>query len=73
VTFNVRVGATGAKTVRFTDQVTDQVAEKILRFCRMPRKAAEIQNLLELRHRETFQDNYLKPVLNPTSECKLRF
>jgi hypothetical protein len=35
----------------------------VLRFCQTPRKASEIQKLLRLRHRESFQNNYLKPSL----------
>jgi hypothetical protein len=27
-------------------------------------KSADIQNLLQLKHRETFRDNYLVPALN---------
>ena len=44
-------------------QVTGQVAGQVLRFCQTPRKASEIQQLLKLRHRETFVDNYLRPLL----------
>jgi hypothetical protein len=48
---------------RTTAQVTGQVAEQVLRFCRIPRKASEIRELLHLKHRETFTDNYLRPLL----------
>ena len=34
----------------------------MLRFCDQPRKASEIQALIQVKHRETFQDNYLKPL-----------
>jgi hypothetical protein len=40
-------------------QVAGQVAGQVLR----PRKAGEIQKLVGLRHREIFQNNYLKPLL----------
>ena len=45
-------------------QVTIQVGVQILAFCLEPRKASEIQGLLQLKHRETFQNNYLRPLLN---------
>ena len=45
-------------------QVTGQVGVQILAFCLKPRKASEIQELLQLKHRETFQNNYLRPLLN---------
>jgi hypothetical protein len=44
-------------------QVTGQVAEQVLLFCQTPRKASVIRALLGLRHRETFTDNYLRPLL----------
>ncbi|MGH2353263.1 MAG: ATP-binding protein, partial [Chloroflexota bacterium] len=44
-------------------QVTEQVAGQVLRFCQQPRQASEIQAFLGLRHRQTFQNNYLKPLL----------
>jgi ATP-dependent DNA helicase RecG len=45
-----------------TGQVTGQVAAKIFQFCELARKANEIQSLTGVKHRETFQDNYLKPL-----------
>ncbi len=50
-------------TVQVGGQVTGQVAEQVLRFCQVPRKASEIRELLHLKHRETFTDNYLRPLL----------
>ncbi|MFZ2225684.1 MAG: ATP-binding protein [Candidatus Deferrimicrobium sp.] len=50
-------------TVQVGGQVTGQVAEQVLRFCRTPRKSSEIRELLHLKHRETFTDNYLRPLL----------
>ena len=50
-------------TAQVTGQVTGQVAAQVLRFCQTPRKASEIRELLNLRHRETFTDNYLRPLL----------
>ncbi len=60
--------ATGDEvTVQLTGQVggqvTGQVAVQVLRYCQTPRKASEIRALLNLRHRETFVDNYLRPLL----------
>ena len=46
-----------------TGQVTGQVATDVLQFCEQPRKASEIQTLVGVKHRETFQDNYLKPLM----------
>jgi ATP-dependent DNA helicase RecG len=46
-----------------TGQVTGQVAADVLQFCEQPRKASEIQVLVGVKHRETFQDNYLKPLM----------
>ena len=45
-------------------QVTVQVCAQILAFCLEPRKASEIQELLQLKHRETFQNNYMRPLIN---------
>jgi ATP-dependent DNA helicase RecG len=55
--------ATGQVTGQVGGQVTGQVAEQVLLFCQTPRKASEIRALLGLRHRETFADNYLRPLL----------
>lgn len=49
-----------------TGQVPDKYrtsAGQVLEFCSIPRKASEIQEFLGIRHRETFQNNYLKPLL----------
>ncbi|MDA0838197.1 MAG: putative DNA binding domain-containing protein [Planctomycetota bacterium] len=46
-----------------TGQVTGQVAAQVLLFCREARASREIQDLLELKHRETFLKNYLRPLL----------
>lgn len=45
-------------------QVTGQVTLRILSFCQQPQKASAIQSLLNLKHRETFFNNYLKPLLS---------
>jgi ATP-dependent DNA helicase RecG len=42
---------------------TTQVTGQVLRFCQTPRKASEIRELLNLKHRETFTANYLRPLL----------
>lgn len=46
-----------------TGQVTGQVATDVLQFCEQPRKANEIQTPVGVKHRESFQDNYLKPLM----------
>jgi hypothetical protein len=69
VTFRAEIG--GAKPGPSWDQVvgqvggqvTGQVTGQVLEFCRTPRRASEIQELLGLRHRETFINNYLRPLL----------
>jgi ATP-dependent DNA helicase RecG len=61
VTFRVETAA--ARTGPSRDQVTGQVAGQVLEFCRTARKASEIQQLLGLRHRETFVNNCLRPLL----------
>lgn len=45
-------------------QVSRQVAQKILDFCQAPRKASEIRKFLGLKDRETFQNNYLRPLID---------
>jgi hypothetical protein len=55
---------TGHLTGQVTGQVSDENIGRILKFCNVPLKAIEIQSLLGLKHRETFQNNYLKPLLN---------
>jgi hypothetical protein len=50
-------------TGQVAGQVTGQVAAKVLQFCEQARKANEIQVLIGVKHRETFQDNYLKPIM----------
>jgi ATP-dependent DNA helicase RecG len=50
-------------TGQVAGQVTGQVTAGVLRFCQQPRKASEIQSLVGVKHRETFQDNYLKPLI----------
>lgn len=49
--------------LRATGQVTGQVTEKILVYFREPKTGKELQDVLGLRHRETFLDNYLNPML----------
>ena len=50
-------------TGQVSGHVTGHVVEDILRFCQEPRKAIEIQKFLNLKHRENFQNNHLKPLL----------
>jgi ATP-dependent DNA helicase RecG len=46
-----------------TGQVTGQVAGQALRFCATARRAADIQKQIGIKHRETFLQNYLRPLL----------
>jgi len=48
---------------RDAGQVTGQVAGQVLIHCEEPRTGREIQELLGVKHRETFLNNYLKPLL----------
>lgn len=45
----------------FAGQVTGQ--DKILAYCVRPRTAKEIMALVGLKHRESFYNNYLKPLM----------
>ncbi len=46
-----------------TGQVTGQVAVQVMAACQSPLSGAQIQALIGIKHRETFLDNYLKPLL----------
>jgi len=50
-------------TGQLTGQVTGQVVVQVLNFSSTPRKGSEIQKHLGLKHRETFVNNYLTPLL----------
>jgi ATP-dependent DNA helicase RecG len=63
VTFRAPVGPGLDATGQASGQVTGQVTGQVLRFCKIPRKAVEIQEFLGLRHRETFVANHLRPLL----------
>jgi len=43
--------------------LTAQVTAQVLDFCREPRRASEIMEILKLKHWKTFQINYLNPLL----------
>ncbi len=43
---------------------TGQVTAQVLNFCQEPRKSKEIQELVGIKHRETFRDNYLLPIID---------
>lgn len=61
---DARVDATGHKV---TGQVTGQVEGwiiEVLSACLEPQKSAEIQEITGIKHRETFQRNYLDRLLN---------
>lgn len=67
VTFKAQMvaesGPSDAPGLTESGQVAGQVTGQVLEFCRTPRKASEIQRLLGLRHRETFVNNHLRPLL----------
>ena len=44
-------------------QVTAQVTAQVVAFCREPRSARKIMEMLGLKHWKTFQSNYLNPLL----------
>lgn len=50
-------------TAQVTAQVGAQVTEQVGTFCREPRSAREIMEMLGLKHWKTFQSNYLNPLL----------
>ena len=50
-------------TAQVTAQVTVQITVQIGEFCKEPRSAREIMEMLGLKHWKTFQSNYLNPVL----------
>ena len=59
--------ATGQVTGQATGQVTGQVTEGIKRVILVladEMKSAEIQEVLQMKHREYFRDTYLDPALN---------
>ncbi len=51
-------------TAQVIAQVNAQVTAKVGEFCREPRSAKDIMQLLELKHWKTFQSNYLNPLLD---------
>jgi ATP-dependent DNA helicase RecG len=75
-TFRARVQVTGqvgtktesgAESKQVTGQVTGQVEAwigKVLTACLEPRKSSEIQQIVGIKHRETFQRNYLDQLLD---------
>src|SRR5688572_30838520 len=58
--FKEMIEATG----QATGQATRQAAPALLAYFEEPRTTKEIQDALGLRHRETFLDNYLTPMLD---------
>ena len=59
ITGNAQVHATGHKV---TGQVTGQV-KRLLSVCEKEHSREELQQLLGLKHRDSFVENYLKPAL----------
>ena len=52
------------KQALVTGQVTGQVAGQVLWLCATPRKAAEIEQVTGIKHRDTFMRNYLRPMID---------
>jgi ATP-dependent DNA helicase RecG len=50
-------------TTQATAQVDNQT-RRILEFCKIPRIRSEIQEFLNLKHRENFRKNILNPLVN---------
>jgi len=50
-------------TGQATGQVTGQVAVQVMVACQSPQTGEAIQKLVGIKHRETFLNNYLKPLL----------
>ncbi|NLO71128.1 MAG: AAA family ATPase [Porphyromonadaceae bacterium] len=68
--FRVTLWNVNYSTDQGTDQDTDQdnlnVAERrllLIDFCKIPRSRLEMMEFLQLKHNQTFRDNYLKPLL----------
>lgn len=66
VRFRADVAAQLARshTEQVIEQVTEQVAVRVLNYCSQPRRAREIQELVGLKSRETFRANYLRPLVD---------
>jgi ATP-dependent DNA helicase RecG len=47
-----------------TGQATAQVAAQVVQYCRKPRAAKEIMDMLDLKHWKTFRSNYLQPLID---------
>jgi ATP-dependent DNA helicase RecG len=45
-------------------QVNRHVAVQVIGYCMVPRKASEIRALIGLKDRESFQNNYLRPLID---------
>ena len=56
--------AEGRRRQSAAGQVTGQVAVRVFQFCEQPRKAGEIQKRLDVKHRQTFRENYLTVFLD---------
>ena len=54
---------TGQVTEQVAGQVTGQLAIAVLKLCQNPQTAKNIQSTVGIRHRETFLQNYLNPML----------
>jgi len=56
---------TDQATLQATDQATDKDdrLKRVLQFCKVPRSRIEIQEFLGLKHRRSFKENVLQPLL----------
>lgn len=61
--FKEMIEVAASPTGQATGQATGQVASALLAYFHEARTTKEIQDALGLRHRETFLDNYLTPML----------
>jgi len=68
ITFPYEKSLDGGQTT-LTDQATDQATdqddrlERVLQFCTVPRSRMEIQEFLGLKHRRSFKETVLQPLL----------
>jgi len=64
ITFPYEKSFDGGQTT-LTDQATDQDdrLERVLQFCTVPRSRMEIQEFLGLKHRRSFKESVLQPLL----------
>jgi len=60
--FKVIIPLVSDSTEQVTEQANKQI-KKLLEFCKIPRSRAEMQEYMELSHRENFRTNILNPLI----------